>query len=369
MIRFHCTPSCYSVMVCIWLCVIVPPTGTRAEAEPPTLPTLVSAADPDIQYVGRFDTRDSAGPRCSWPASAVRIRFNGAALNAVINEQGENRWQVEIDGKPTIVLTPEKGEHIYEVASGLPAGVHTISLVKATEGFVGITQFVRFEAAGKLLKNLPFKRRIEVIGDSISCGYGNEGANQNEHFSPKTENAYYTYGAIAARSLHADYDCVAFSGRKMWPDNTIGELYDRSLTFDADSTWDFSRWTPDVILINLATNDFGKAIPDKDGWTNGYEAFIKRLRTHYPTAMIYCAIGPMMADSSATNKPLTTLRDYISIIKRDLSSDGDARIRVIDFGTQDPKNGLGSDWHPNIKTHELMADQLDATLRKDMSWK
>lgn len=355
-------------MICTGFSLLVFATAAYSDGEPPALPTIVSATESAIRYVGRFDTRDAAGPRCAWPASTVRIRFQGTALNAVLNEQGDDRWQVEIDGKPTTVLSPDKGEHRYAVASGLSDEVHTVSLAKATEGFVGITQFLRFEISGRLLDSMPLQRRIEVIGDSISCGYGNEGANQNEHYTPKTENAYYTYGAFAARALNADYDCVAFSGRKMWPDNTIGELYDRSLTFDAGSAWVFSRWTPDVILINLATNDFGKAIPDKAGWTEAYIAFIKRLRMHYPSAMIYCAIGPMMADSSATNKPLTVLREYIAKIKHDINSGGDERIRVIDFGTQDPKNGLGSDWHPNIKTHELMAKQLVAALHKDMSW-
>ncbi len=71
-----------------------------------------------------------------------------------------------------------------------------------------------------------------MIGDSISCGYGNEGKSQNEHFSPDTENARDAYGAIAARRLGADYACVAWSGRKMWPDNTVPEIYDRALPQD-----------------------------------------------------------------------------------------------------------------------------------------
>src|SRR5580700_9858968 len=136
--------ACCAAIVCASFGVVFAPLAAHAQAEPPTLPTVVSANDPAIRYVGRFDFRDSVGPRCSWSASTVRIRFEGDALNAVINEQGDNRWQIEIDGKPTTVLSPQKGEHRYAVASGLPTSLHTVSLVKATEGFVGITQFVRF---------------------------------------------------------------------------------------------------------------------------------------------------------------------------------------------------------------------------------
>lgn len=358
----------WNFMLCVLALGLCTHAVRASEAE---LPVAVAATDTHVRYVGRFDTRDTAGPRCTWSASTVALKFQGTDLNVKLNEQGHDRWQVEVDGAPTTVLEPESGAHVYPVAAGLPDAAHTVLLVKATEGFVGITQFLGFElnAGGKLLPNPPARRRIEVIGDSISCAYGNEGANQNEHFSPKTENAYYSYGDIAARKLGADYDCVAYSGRKMWPDNTIGELYDRALTDDAASQWDFSKWSPDVIVINLATNDFGKAIPEEAGWTTAYEAFIKRLRTHYPRAVVYCAIGTMMGDWSPTNKPLTTLRAYLKKIVSDMAAAGDLRVHVIDFGTQDMKNGLGSDWHPSKKTHEIMAAQLVETLRHDMDWK
>ena len=87
-------------------------------------PPRVSAAgtDPAIRYVGRFDTRDPAGPRCTWSASSVRIRFRGTALYAVLNEQGDDLWQVELDGKAILVLAPEKGSHRIAVVSGLADG-------------------------------------------------------------------------------------------------------------------------------------------------------------------------------------------------------------------------------------------------------
>ena len=121
--------------------------------------------------------------------------------------------------QPPRLQLGEKGAHLYRVVSGLTAGEHTVRLVKATEPMIGVTQIQGFQlsAGGQLLPQPAPRRRLEVIGDSISCGYGNEGANQNEHFTPKTENAYFTYGADAARSLGADYVCLAWSGRKMWP--------------------------------------------------------------------------------------------------------------------------------------------------------
>jgi hypothetical protein len=44
-------------------------------------------------------------------------------------------------------------------------------------------------------------------------------------------------------------------------------------------------------------------------------------------------------------------------------------VRLLVFETQDGKNGLGTDWHPSVKTHQIMADKLAAALQADLGWK
>lgn len=346
-----------------------PAAATLIEAEAAALPVAVAALDARVAYQGRFDRRDAAGPRCAWPASAVAIRFRGADLNVRLKGSDANRWQVEVDGIATAKLKSRGGEHRFRLASGLGAGEHTVRLVKGTETFFGVEQVLGFELSeGAVVLPLEAPRhRIEVIGDSISAGYGNEAASQEEKFSPDTENAYFTYGAIAARELGAGYTCLAWSGRKMWPNNTVPELYDLALAQDPASTWDFSAPAPDVVLINLATNDFNGKNPDEAGWTGAYKAFIARLRGHYPKAALYCAIGTMMGDWGE-GKPLSTLRGYLSRMVAGIKAGGDDNVRIIDFGTQDGANGFGADWHPNVKTHRIMAAQLVKTLHDDLGW-
>ncbi len=339
------------------------------EAEGLQLPLAVGATDARLAYSGRFDLRDAGGPRCAWPASAVALRFRGTDVNVRLKGSEDNRWQVEVDGVPTAKLRSRGGEHTLRVASSLAQGEHTVRLVKATETFFGVEQVLGFElsAGAKMLPLDTPKHRIEVIGDSISAGYGNEAASKDEHLSPGTENAYFSYGAIAARELKADYSCVAWSGKKMWPDNTMPELYDLALAQDAGSTWDFKKQVPDAVLINLATNDFGKGNPDQAGWSGAYKAFIARVRRNYPKAAIYCAIGPMMGDWNGS-KPLTTVRAYLAKMNDELKAAGETNVRVIDFGIQDAANGFGADWHPSLKTHRIMAAQLVKALQADLKW-
>ncbi len=332
---------------------------------------LIAPTDPHIRYVGRVDLQSPDGPRCAWPASQVQISFRGTGLKMKVKDSGQDQLQVIVDGNPTQVLKLEKGENSCDIASGLTDSRHDIAVVKRTETFVGTVQFLNFDVDGTLVDPPKAQHIIEVIGDSISCGYGNEGKAKEEHFLPATENAYMSYGAIAARELKSDFYDIAWSGRKMWPDNTVPEIYDLALADDKTSTWNLRQAIPDVIIINLATNDFGKQNPDEKGWSEAYAAFIQRLRTRAPRARIYCSIGPMMTDNwPPETKALSNLRKYLTDVIALRAKVADDNIRIIEFETQDEaKDGIGSDWHPSISKHRDMAKVLVAAIREDLHWK
>lgn len=149
----------------------------------------------------------------------------------------------------------------------------------------------------------------------------------------------------------------------MWPKNTMGAVYDRTLPTDANSHWDFGHWTPDAVVISLSTNDFAGGVPDKAGWTASYKEFIARVRRNYLKATIYCATSPMLWGA-----PVGIARGYLPQIVGDENAAGDKNFRLLVFGTQDGKNGLGADWHPSVKTHQIMADKLAAALQADLGW-
>ena len=347
-----------------------PPSPPAPSTPPPALPVTVSPTDDALRYVGRFDRSDPKGPRCAWSASSVTVHFFGSALNVLLADTGDDFWEVFLDGQPTGAIEIRPDQTLYPVAAGLPAQEHIAELVKRSEFHVGVTQILGFQldAQGKLLPVPPRPHRIEVIGDSISCGYGNEAATKEEKFTPKAENATIAYGALAARQLDADYICIAWSGKKLWPNNSILDYYDRVLPPGDGAAWDFSSWQPDVVVINLGTNDFGMTNPDGPGWVAAYKALLVRLRAQYPNAAIYCTLGTMLGDWPADRKPASLIRGYLTGLTGEFQAAGDTKIRFLDFGTQKPENGYGGSWHPSAKTHQLMADQLVKTLRQDLGW-
>lgn len=334
----------------------------------------IAPDDPRLVYVGRFDHRDPAGPRCEWPASSVTARFRGTGMQVELSDSGsgDDEFDVIVDHDTPRVVHPGPGPTWVDLASDLANGEHQVRVVKRTEAIVGCAQFRGFRVSpgGTLLQATPLPHRIEVIGDSISCGYGIEAASEKQHFSPKTENAYMAYGDIAARAVDAQYVCIAWSGRTMWPDNTLPSVYDLTLPTDPTSKWNFADYQPEAVLINLATNDFRTGVPPADAWTAAYAAFVRRVRSNDRHAMIYLASGTMMSDFwPPGQKSLTVLNSYLDRIQANLRAAGDGRIRIIHFGSQDPSHdGLGADYHPSLKTHQKMADKFVAALQADLGW-
>ena len=332
---------------------------------PLELPGEVGARDKNIRYVGRWDMTNPAAPRASWTYSLVTARFTGTALAAKL--KGGGYYQVTIDGQPTAVLAPKQGRDSYEVARGLGDGEHTVEIIRRNEGpWIAPLVFLGFqlEKEGKLLPLPPrSQRRMLVIGDSISCGYGNE-ATRDEGNPPDKQNGYLTYGAIAARKLGAEVQIVAWSGRKLFPDNTMVEVWDRTLAMDATPKADLAGWVPGVIVINLGTNDFGnnKNPPQEQGWIAAYKAFIRTIRQTAPAAYVFVASGPM---GTAANWD-----KWAKTVVADLRQAGDKNIAYLPFPTQDINgDGIGGHWHPNLTTHAKMAERLVREIEKAVGWK
>lgn len=324
-------------------------------------------ASPDrtliVDTIGRFQ-REEAGNSCEWPGSALRFFGQGSKVTISLNAStNDDRWQIEIDGKPTGILKLKKGNSKYPIA--LPDNKrHLILLVRRTETFTGKTTFTGVENNLIPAPKTP-NRKILIVGDSISAGYGVDGAKKEEHYSVETSNAYMTYGWIAARAVKADPTIVAWSGRKMWPDNTVPEIFDYVLPNEKTGTA-MDDPNTQAVLINLATNDFGQKIPDKTGWTNAYVNFTKKMRAKFPKAHIYLATGSMMSDNWPPDvKALTTLKGYLDSIKAAVN---DPKVHRIDFAPQDEKDGIGSDWHPNAVTQTKMGNAFAAALKHDLGW-
>jgi lysophospholipase L1-like esterase len=247
-----------------------------------------------LHFIGRFDMRDAKGPRASWPGSEIRLRFSGTGATLRIHGSSTgnalDQLDVSIDGAaPTLLKLTDK-EESYPIATGLADGEHDVVITKRTESF-GTIQFLGLDSTENrpiVPSPVPFKRWIEFIGDSITCGYGVLGKSASCSFSADTENEALAYGALTASALSAGHSSVAFSGIGIYR-NSAGKTEEqmpvrffRTLANDATAEWDF-HITPDVVVINLGTNDFTGGAPSAE-YEKAYTEFLTTLRTKYTQA-------------------------------------------------------------------------------------
>ncbi len=323
--------------------------------------------DPAVHFVGRVDDSDPANVRFAWSGTGAVARFDGTSVGAALG--GGQEYTVVIDGavQPKLVAT----SGMNALATGLDAGTHTVELYRRTEASQGESVFMGFDfGGGTLLAPSVPTRRLEFIGDSITCGYGDEGPDMNCSFSAATENHYLTYAAITARNLGAELSTVAWSGKGAvcnYGDDAsscndpLPIYYDRVLPSRSDSVWDFSRFVPDAVVINLGTNDFSTDVdPSASMFEAGYTALLQHLREKYPDAYILLTNGPMLTDPD-----LAKLKGYMLEVVTTLA---DPKISTFDIPTQDGSDGFGCDWHPSLARHEKMATVVTAELKGKLGW-
>ena len=143
---------------------------------------LVSANTPHYLYSGRIDFTDKKAPKISWAGSSIKANFTGTSLAVKLDDQlGKNFFNIIVDGKTQhpYVLEAKQGAQTYVISRALSAGKHSVEIYKRTEGEEGATAFngLLLDADAKLLAP-PARptRRMEIYGDSITSGMGNEGA-------------------------------------------------------------------------------------------------------------------------------------------------------------------------------------------------
>jgi lysophospholipase L1-like esterase len=324
-----------------------------------------------VRWFGRADISDPNQPRFSWSGTGFIARFSGTGLTARLNNSGPFIFKPVVDGTPRATFTSTSGTASYDLANGLTAGTHTVELYRQTEAGQGNSQLVSLTVAGGGSLMPPPTgpgRLIEVVGDSISAGYGTLGTLNDADCFP-TESHWDTYEAIAARAVGAEVSTIAASGHGMYRNyggdmtDTLPKIYARALMNDAASAWSFAI-QPQAVVINLGTNDIsnGKGDPGMP-FRDAYLAFVQMVRAKYPNAFIICLIGPLLSGND-----LTTIQAHLQAVVQARKTAGDTRIEY--FGDIAPQTSdkAACQYHPNPAENMIMGMQLAAELRARLGW-
>lgn len=219
------------------------------------------------------------------------------------------------------------------IAEGLNyKNTYTIKLVRETEQKYGqfIARSLSIGYLGRML-DAPAQKNlyIEFIGDSITCGLGSlcgylsdDGLTVSDTYNSKgcgisssetsfCEDATNSYAYLAAQTLNADCNFISYSGigvTSTWGNVPMSEYF---------ATRKSTTRTPDLVVINLGTNDRFETA-DTKSYIDGVKALIGQVRTAYPNTKIIWATGLMgNAYDTYTNTAIESLEDKTNIYRFD----------------------------------------------------
>lgn len=330
--------------------------------------TFFGASHPFINYTGRIEYTNSKLPRFWQPGVYLTTRFSGPDCAIILNDEelwGKNHNYIEVvvDGEAKRLQTKSKRDTIL-IAENLSDNVHTLVICKNTEANIGYLEFVGIICKQLLESDPKPKRKIEFIGNSITCGASSDlsgipcgkGVWQDQH------NAYLSYGPVTARALNAQYHLSAVSGIGLMHSccnmNIImPQVFDKVSMRNDTINWNFKNYQPDVVTVCLGQND---GIQDSTAFCDNYISFVKRLRGYYPKAMIICLSSPM-ADARLAAFMVKT----VTAIVDNMNNGGDKKVASYFFSKQFHN---GCDGHPDLAEHQLIAKELTAFIKRTMRW-
>lgn len=310
----------------------------------------------------------------SHSASYVEFMFEGRQLFAELASEGGGddfcAWVgVFADEAETQRIALQAGANRYLLWESEQKKEVKIRLAKMSENqyaYASIQRFVMDEEA-KIKRTEGKEKRIQFIGDSITCGFGNEGK-EGDAFTTGTENPLKAYAVLTAEKLCAEATLLSWSGigiisSYVDPDvevpNTgvlvpmVYPYVDYSLQCRMGwerKEFDFASEDCNLIVINLGTND--------SSYTRNHEARKAEFQTAYTKFLHYLCDKydkvPIVCVAGAMNSLLNT---EIASAAEEVAGEGYA-VYYMEFAPADAEDGEGAVGHPSLLRHEKMAEQL-----------
>lgn len=300
-----------------------------------------------------------------WPSARFEAAFAGEAVLFKVGTD-DQILQLSVDGAPVgRLVKPAPG--LYRI-EGLANGRHLVRASVVNEMQAAPARFGGFFLeGGRALPLAAPRRQIEFIGDSHSVGYGdasNTRACPGDGVWMTTDNAL-AFGPLTAQRFGADRQVNAISGRGIVRNydgmggDTLPLAWPKAL-LGAAPAYANDDWRPQVVVINLGTNDFSTPLKAGEPWKDRqalrddyvatYARFVQAIRARQPQAFVI-----LLAPPSAENE----IAAQVDRVAEQLKAGGETRLTVIPVGEMEL---TGCDWHPSARDQQGISDRLSAFL-------
>ncbi|KAN0021940.1 hypothetical protein ACTFIU_004086 [Dictyostelium citrinum] len=347
---------------------------------------MVLPSNSNIHYVGRIDkTQSNDYYSFSWSGCQIIVNVTGITeIKAILNSEKPNWFDVFINGQLNNVFnvtqstsSPPQQQQTITIANNLNNNdIYQIKISKRTEAEFGQVNFYGFqidddeEEDFKLFTYTPItNRKFEFIGDSIATGYGDMGKAPCA-FTESTENVDVSFVTDITNQLLGEMSVIAWEGKGVVKnygsstpisnpnDPTLPDLYPYILPLsDNSSFWNASEFIPDVLVINLGSNDYTDLpYPPNDYFQSKFIEFVKSIIVNYnPTPKIFFICGVMVDEH-----PCCTITEAVSNV---------FNATYIDMpNIQNSSDDFGCYGHPTIIAHAHMASIAIPIIKQVMNW-
>lgn len=291
------------------------------------------------------------------------------------------RIGVFVNGEFQADLRITKPFQKFVVFENMPVEEYTVRIIKLSEPRMSGTGLGEISILAEEAPKPTAKKNklVEIIGDSITCGYGIDNDNEFQHFSCGTENVSKAYSYLSMQALDVDYSFISYSGHGFISGYTADpnvptlteliqpyyEIFAYSYnTFRGkgpqEYKWDFNE-QPDVIIINIGTNDesfINQNEEKRQKFENAYVEFLEQVHRCNPDATIVSAYGVMTDYLFPTE---------VTAVERFKKQSGFDRVYNHHFPVHDiERNGYAADYHPSKQSQKEAAETLVEFMKEIM---
>lgn len=346
----------------------------------------------EIEYVGRFKF-DGDSVSFGYPGCSIKFQYKGDSVSFGMKDINrstlkEGNWfNIIVDGEVIDSLEINLAKSWYTIKFDFNDKFHQVELFKRTEAMVGNCMFygIQINGEGEFRKPQYFTRSIEWIGDSFTAGYGNLVSaeapplgNPSTGFHSENENCFYSYSSIVSRKLQCRNENVSVSGIGVYRNysgdssRVISDVY--GLVFpSSDIDWS-PTLHPDLVVLNIGRNDFGREQVQKDlntdsaRFVRGYIELLEAVRNNHPNSKILLLFGGGLTDLFPKgNQKLSRYRRWINTVVAHFSMYASVQIEILEIPILE--GPYGEDWHPTVRSHFIMAELVENKVRVMMDWR
>jgi lysophospholipase L1-like esterase len=295
-----------------------------------------SPTDPNIRFVGRWDTSNSAAYVPHWAGAYFETGFTGTTVR--LKQRNAIDLYYSIDGRAEVYITNVSGT-VNLTPTPLAAGNHTLRvsyrvIAGSYRGDAVFQGLVLDSGATTYARPAPTKL-VEFVGDSITLG------------STSSRTALTAYGWLVGERLGARHTQIAYGGGCLVaaPDgcNGMSNQFFKMSTASDGPAWDFNRYQADAVVVNIGTNDTSHGVSGAT-FQSTYITFLRNVRAKYPNAAIIVL--------------RTFIGRYATETRAAVTAVGDPNISFVDTTGWLTSDGLSDSVHPNDAGHRMITDRL-----------